>query len=63
MGVYIEGIEMPKNCSQCFYAVHCEECAFKDIVLKGEEVIYYIGKKPENCPIKEIKNNKIKQLL
>ena len=63
MGVYIEDVEMPKNCSQCFYAVHCEECVFKDVALKGEEVIYYIGKKPENCPIKEIKDNKIKQLL
>lgn len=63
MGVYIKNQEMPTSCTNCFYAVHCEACVFKDVALKGEEVIYYIGKKPENCPIKEIKNNKIKQLL
>lgn len=58
MGVYIKNQEMPTSCSNCFYAVHCEVCIFKDIVLKNDEIIFHIGSKPKNCPLIEIKNEK-----
>lgn len=60
MGIYIENEKMPKNCTSCFYAIHCSECVFKDINLKGENVIYYLGLKPKDCPLVEIENEKIK---
>ena len=56
MGVYIKNQEMPTSCTNCFYAIHCEKCVFKDIVLKNDEIIFHIGKKPDDCPLVEIKN-------
>lgn len=53
MGVYIKNQEMPTSCTNCFYAVHCEACAFKSIILKSDEIIFYIGKKPDECPLVE----------
>ena len=55
MGVYIKNQEMPTSCSNCFYAIHCEVCIFKNIVTKNDDVIYYVGKKPDDCPLEEIK--------
>ena len=57
MGVYIKGEKLPKNCSDCFYAVHCSECVFKTII-KDEATILHSGKKPENCPMSEAKDKK-----
>ena len=56
MGVYIKNQEMPISCSNCFYAVHCEKCIFKNIIAKNNDIIYYVGKKPDDCPLVEIKN-------
>ncbi len=58
MGVYIKNQEMPMSCTNCFYAVHCEKCVFKDIVLKNDEIIFHIGKKPDDCPLEEIEDKK-----
>ena len=55
MGVYIKNQEMPTSCSNCFYAIHCEACIFKNIVTINDDVIYYVGKKPDDCPLEEIK--------
>ena len=55
MGVYIKNQEMPTSCSNCFYAIHCEACIFKNIVTKNDDVIYYVGKKPDDRPLEEIK--------
>ena len=57
MGVYIKNEKVPKSCSSCFYAVHCNECIFKTTI-KDNATILYSGKKPENCPITEIEDNK-----
>jgi len=62
MGVYIKSEEIPKSCSSCFYAIHCNECGFKTTI-KDNATILYSGKKPDNCPLIEIKEEKIKQLL
>ena len=56
MGVYIENQEMPTSCTNCFYAIHCKECVFENIVLKSDEIIFHIGSKPKDCPLIEIKN-------
>ena len=53
MGVYIKGIEMPKGCSDCFYAIRCDACIYK-AVLELKDTIYYLGKKPDDCPLVEI---------
>lgn len=58
MGIYIKNQEMPTSCTNCFYAVHCEKCVFKNILMKGEEVIYHIGTKPKDCPLVEIEDIK-----
>ncbi len=58
MGVYIKNQEMPTSCSNCFYAIHCEACIFKNIVTKNDDVIYYVGKKPDDCPLEEIEDKK-----
>lgn len=63
MGVYIKTEEVPTSCSNCFYAVHCDKCIFKEIILRNDEIIFHIGNKPENCPLIEIDESKIKQLL
>ena len=55
MGVYIKNQEMPTTCSDCFYSSHCNKCMF-GIELKKDEIIYYIGKKPDDCPLVEIKD-------
>ena len=60
MGVYIKNQEMPTSCSDCFYAIHCKECVFKDIVLKSDEIIFHIGNKSKDCPLIEIDNEEIK---
>lgn len=57
MGVYIKNEKAPKSCSSCFYAVHCNECIFKTTI-KDNATILYSGKKPENCPITEVEDNK-----
>lgn len=54
MGVYIKNQEMPKSCSDCFYAIRCEKCIFKNIIAKNDDIIYYVGKKPDDCPLEEI---------
>lgn len=56
MGVYIKDREVPKNCSSCFYAIHCDKCIFKTGI-KAEGMIHYIGKKPKDCPISEVKED------
>lgn len=61
MGVYIKEQEMPTSCTNCFYAVRCDKCIFKNILLKGDEVIFYMGYKPKNCPLVEIKDDEIKK--
>ena len=53
MGVYIKDKEMPSNCSSCFYAVHCKACIYK-ATIEIKDTIFYIGKRPENCPLVEI---------
>ena len=58
MGVYIKNQEMPTNCSNCFYAIHCEACVFKKKITKNDDVIYYVGKKPDDCPLEEIEDKK-----
>lgn len=58
MGVYIKNQEMPTSCSNCFYAIHCEVCIFKNIVTKNDDVIHYVGKKPDDCPLEEIEDKK-----
>ena len=55
MGVYIENQKMPITCSDCFYATYCNKCKF-GIELKKDSIIYYIGKKPNDCPLIEINN-------
>lgn len=54
MGVYIKNQEMPTSCTNCFYAIRCEACAFKSIILKSDEIIFHIGKKPDECPLIEV---------
>ena len=63
MGVYIKNQEIPTSCTNCFYAIDCKECIFKDIVLTNDEIIFHIGSKSKDCPLIEIEDNKIKQLL
>ena len=58
MGVYIKNQEMPTSCSNCFYAIHCEACVYKNMILKSDEIIFHIGKKSENCPLEEIEDKK-----
>ena len=58
MGVYIKNQEMPTSCSDCFYAIRCEKCIFKNIITKNNDIIYYVGKKPDDCPLIEIKYEK-----
>lgn len=58
MGVYIKNQEMPTSCSNCFYAIRCEKCVFKDIILKNDEIIFHIGKKPDDCSLEEIEDKK-----
>ena len=53
MGVYIKGIEMPKSCASCFYAVHCEVCIYK-VAINAEGIVFYLGKKPDDCPLIEV---------
>ena len=55
MGVYIKNQEMPTTCSDCFYATYCNKCKF-GIELKKDSIIYYVGKKPDDCPLIEIKD-------
>lgn len=55
MGIYIKNQEMPTSCSNCFYSDYCDKCMF-GIKLKKDEIIYYIGKKPDDCPLVEIKD-------
>ena len=62
MGVYIRNKEKPNSCSECFYALFCAECKVKAIINKSG-TIYYTKKKPEDCPMIEIDEDKIKQLL
>ena len=50
MGVYIKGIEMPKGCSDCFYAIRCDACIYK-VALELKDTIFYLGKKPDDCPL------------
>lgn len=57
MGIYIKNEKAPKSCSSCFYAIHCDECIFKEIVLRSDEIIYRVGKKPDDCPITEVEDN------
>lgn len=57
MGIYIENEKMPDGCINCFYAIRCEKCVYKEIVLRSDEIIYRVGKKPDDCPLIEIKDN------
>lgn len=58
MGVYIKNQEMPTSCTNCFYAIRCEKCIFKNIIAKNDDIIYYVGKKPDDCPLEEIEDKK-----
>lgn len=56
MSVYIQGMEMPKNCDECPMLYECRSCALtddhaKDIGWKTEE------KRMPNCPLVEIPKN------
>ena len=53
MGVYIKDEKMPKSCTDCFYAKRCNVCVYK-VVLNLEETIFYIGKRPDECPLEEV---------
>lgn len=53
MGVYIKNVEMPKSCSDCFYAIRCDACVYK-AALDLKNTIFYMGKKPDECPLIEI---------
>ena len=53
MGIYIKNEKMPTSCANCFYAIHCEVCIYK-VAINAEEIVFYIGKKPDDCPLIEI---------
>ena len=54
MGIYIKDEKMPTNCMDCFYIEHCTKCIFKKININKDEIIFKIGKIPDNCPLIEI---------
>ena len=54
-GVCIWGIEKPKSCIECFYSNECksgQRIWFPGI--EKEDIIYYFGKIPDDCPLEEI---------
>jgi hypothetical protein len=56
MGVYIKNEKMPTTCSNCFYAEYCLKCTFGKIKWDKNNIIFYAGKKPDDCPLIEIKD-------
>ena len=55
MGIYIDNVKLPKNCIECFFSQECEygkKMTFPG--LKKEDIIYYIGYRNKDCPMKEI---------
>ena len=41
-GVFIKGLKMPENCSDCWFCVDGEYC---------EAIKEYFHEKPKNCPL------------
>ena len=62
MGVYIYEKTAPNSCTECFYAVRCDKCIFKGDLI-NKDTMYYYNYKPKDCPMVEIDDNKVKQLL
>ena len=46
MNILIKGMEMPKNCDDCFLDYYCEKCEHID----GYQMT---GGRPYNCPLVE----------
>ena len=55
MSVLIKGMEMPKNCDDCFFIGrgYPDWCSFPQIP-NGEDEIYDTKKRPDWCPLIEL---------
>ena len=53
MGVYIRGMEMPKNCNDCPLNYDSIDCMVADIALreKGDGDFLYEHERASNCPL------------
>ena len=51
-----------KKCQKIAQAVSMQYIV-QNVNLKGENVIYYLGLKPKDCPLTEIEDKKIKDYI